>query len=814
MNQPPIENNGTFGVTRGQIVQTSPGNLTPPENIIQTVAAAKEIYFTRRTEHLPRIQLYAAIEGLFAGNPPYSAADLAKARLQHISNFNNLDARAIYERGATTYWNLINEARTLCRFELHLPGADPAEVVKWADSLAKNLDKVVRSWESFTVAYNTLTAQIVKFGISPAVWSDERDWRWRTVELSRFYVEDQAQTDISLLGCICVENIFTAQYLFTVYQEMKDKPKDETPWDTDELANLLIFFANQAAKDRNEYVYDMMQLQLKLQNLDYNYGAIFSDDIRLVSLLYKEYDEKISHYMFHPKYDTGKFLFFADRQYKCMSEAIVIFTASPGEMTIHSNRGLGHKIFSGSQAMMQLDCSIVDMAKMAATPLFNTSNVGGKEFSAIRFYAGVPCDIGGATAQQNTFGENINQLIEASRYIFSKLQFNTMASGDDPSVPDASTGSKSAPEVRLKSFKEFALPKNSINHFYVGMDVVWRNMVIKMLHSKDGYPGYEEAKRWKELCKLDGVPELVFATGKESDRYYGMPPQMEVYASRAAGDGSNLARILGLEALAQDVPSYGPKGMQEFLRQRIEVFMGPEYVDAFLDDASLQQDGDSLAGLENVAMQIGKSPVFSFSNIHKLHMLTHLALGNDTIQRIQQQQMGAIEADKIFVVLIPHMQEHWDMLLANPYQEAFVKSMSKTWAELSQYAQLNHHNAAKEYQAAIRKQQQQAEKTQQVLTDEQLKMLQVQGEEQRAERKLDSQLANADKANDTRAELKREEIQNKAANDRLKVTLEAQNKPPVEAEKEAIEQTPLPILRAELQEINGSSPSPYNLERN
>jgi hypothetical protein len=372
---------------RGQLTRDKDGvGLVQPENVIKTILAAKAIYYKYRSEHLKRIQLYALIEGLIAGNPPYNPAELAKHGLSHIANFNTLDGRALWERGALAYWNLLNEAETIVKFTINSP--DP-EARAMEDVLSTEWDFVVRKWPSFETLMNTMSGQLVKLGISPVLWPDERDWRWRTVELSKFFVPDQAQSDIDMLTAVCVESMFTVQYLFEVYEEYKDVPKDKSPWDCDELSSLLVHLANSFAKTSHETI-DFMELQRRYQNGDIGYDALFSDSIRIVSLFYKEYDGKFSHYMFHRTYDKGGFLYFADRQYKSVNDALVIFTASPGEHTIHSNRGLGHKIFSIAQAMMQLDCSIVDAARWASTPLIRSVATGSRDFEQIRFYPGVP----------------------------------------------------------------------------------------------------------------------------------------------------------------------------------------------------------------------------------------------------------------------------------------------------------------------------------------------------------------------------------------------------------------------------------------
>lgn len=816
MTQPEQTVSNSF--LRGEITQPTPGKLVPPNNIIQSITGAKALYYNARGEHLKRIDLYAGIEGLIAGNPPYNPTELSKYKLSHISNFNNLDARARFERSALAFWNLLNESQYLCQFEIRktqlTAQARPEDLVNWAQIMSEQWDAVVRSWSSFNVVFNTLVGQLVKFGISPMIWPDERDWRWRTVQLSRFFVEDQAQSDIDVLTYVCVETIFSCQMLMEIYEQFKDTPKEESPWNTDELANLLVYLANTFAKTENTgfQFYDMMDIQMRVQNGDISLNAIFSDDIRIVSLLYQEYDGKVSHYMFHPRYDNGGFLYFADRQYNKMEEAIIIFTASPGEFTIHSNRGLGHKIYSGSQALMQLDCSIVDMARMSATPLIKTLATGTKDFEQIRFYPGVPTNIGQAEFVENTLGVNIQQLIGASQYISSKLEFNTVNSGDNPGAPDVSVGSVSDPQARRQSYKEFAPLKNNIAHFYFQFDCVIKNMTIKMLRSKAGYPGYEYAKEWKDRCVENGVPELIFKQSKSD--FSGMPAHLKVRATRAAGDGSTLAKLMGLQELLPISGGFGPNEAKEYKQLWVEASLGPQYIGVLTQDSnsSLGVSSEaSIAGTENAIMRLGESPLFSPNNDNQTHFEVHMSLGNDIIRRIQQQQLSAVNADKQFVVLIPHMQEHWQVIEKDPFSVSYMGRMHKSWNELFQYATLNHHNAAKEYQAAIEKQQKQQEQTQQVLSDAQLKQLKTQTEIRNADAKVHGQLQRSQEANQTKADIMRDKVQQDAANNRLKIQLEAGNKN-LDQQKQDVQNESLPELRQNLSDINGVSPAPYNLE--
>lgn len=799
---------GASSAIRGQIVPTDSGGVKAPKNIIPNVTAARTIYYKYRSEHLKRIELYSRIEGLIAGNPPYNPIALEKAGLSHIANFNNLDGRSLYERGALAYWNLLNEAETLCKFTIE--GVKDAHVIEWQDSMARNWDKVIRKWRSFETQVNTLSGQLIKFGISPVVWPDERDWRWRAVELSRFFVTDQALADVDQLTAVCIESVFTVQYLYEVYEEFKDK-KAESPWDIDELGRLLLYRANTHAKTDYQ-ILDMMDLQRRLQNGDLGYTAIFSDQIRLVSLLYKEYEGGISHYIFDRTFTHHNFLFKADRQYKNMDEALVIFTASPGEFTIHSNRGLGHKIFAGCQAMMQLDCSIVDAARWSSTPLIKSLATGTKDMQAIKFTPGVPTNIGTAEFVENTIGANIAQLISASNYMMQKLQYNTANSGDDPGTPDRNVGSISPTEARMKTFKEFSVLKHNVAFFYSRFDCVIRNMVIKMLNSKKGFPGYEYAKEWKERCLDDGVPEQIFSMGKTDVE--GMPRHLTVKATRVAGDGSTLARIMGLEILGPIAGGFSAEGIKSYQKQMVMAVMGHDYVNDFLGDTEPDESsgGASLAGVENAIMKAGESPVFSPDNEQRSHIATHFALANHMIQALQQQQTDAVSADKIFNTLIPHLGEHIEYESKNPLEQQFMQSLVKPWKQVQEFAKMNRQAAGKAMQAEIEKRQQSQAQDQQVMTDAQRKDFVAQQDAKRADVKVQEQVNRAKDANVTRGEVMKDKVVRDAEVKRLKVQLDAEAKKN-DPGKPDLSNLPESAVRQDLSNINGSTPAPFDIEK-
>lgn len=799
------------GAFRQPIEALPGGGLKAPKNIIASATAARALYYKARSQHLPRIDLYAMIEGLIAGNPPYNPADLQTHGLSHIANFNNGDGRAFYERAALAYWNLLNSAEYICTFKLKgAPGQHP-DKGKWETTLNAKWDEMVREWEDFERQMNTLSAQIVKFGISPACWTNEYDWRWKTIELARFFVPDQASTDTSQLTYLFVESNFTAQYLWGVYEMLQEKgikkgnkPTKEQPWDIDALERFILYRANSFLKqDTGTPPMDMMDLQQRLQNRDFLYDAIFSDEIRLVTMLYQEYGEKVTCAIFDRAYELD-YLYHATGLYDQLSDMLVLFTASPGEFTIHANRGVGHKIFSPCQATMQIDCDMVNMVRLGSTPFIKTLNTGAQDFSPIRVVPGTVTNIGTAEFVQNNLAANIQPVVGVGQYILQKTNINIANSGDDPGTPDRNQGSIAPSNAKMKAVKEFGLLKQNVAHFYSKMDKVWKNMLKRSLASKEAYPGYKAVKKFKRSCIEEGVPQEFFDTDDD-----GNPKYLGISATRVAGDGSQLATIMGLDAFAPLVSTLPEKGVKEYQRRSVIAYFGKEDLPAFLPESlpDEQAGGASLAGVENAIMRQGEMPIFSRDNNQRSHIVTHIALGTWIIQSIQQKQLDPIQANRIFETLIPHLGEHIQFIAGNPLEKQFFDQVQKPWNQIFEYARLNKKNAEEMLKAQLQQAQKAQEQTQQAMSDEQRKDFQAQRSEARSDFKVQSQVQRADRANETRAEVMRTKVERDAENKRLQISLnDANERTKAAAEAEA-------NIRQEITELNGASPSVSDFER-
>lgn len=813
MNEYP---NTATSFNRAPIVQKGK-SLVAPEEILKDVSAARGIFQTFWVKHTPRVNLYAEIEGLIAGNTPYNPAVLAQNKLGHITNVNDLTALSIYERESLAYWNLLNETDQLANILLRGP---QSAVKDWQSIMEGHFNDIVREWPSFNVEMDTNTAQVVKFGVSAIVWPDERDWRFRTVDLSRLFLEDQASTNTEQLTVIFVQTSFTVQYLFQVWEEFKDIK--DSPWDIEALERVIMFKANGWVKNTNEAFVNMLQLQQRFESGDILYDSLFTDSVKVISCLMREYDGKFSHYLFDMNINLNKYLFKQPSQYRCLQDCIQIFTASPGEKVIFANKGVGHKIYAPCQMMMQLDCTTNDMAKLASTPFVQSGANTTRDAENLRVFPGVLTNIGSLELVQNNLGANIGQLIQLSQFQYAKLNNNLSNGGDNAAIPDQTQGSVSPDELKSRSYREFGINRHKMNHFYNQVDCVYRNMFVKLLMSKKGYPGYEYAEQFRRRCIEDGVPEDMLSV--KDINYFGLPNQIKsVKAARVAGDGTTLGRMTGLMEMNPIVGSLPQRGQNAYVKEMAKAAVGKEAAQVFTDGLGSDEKsgGTTIAVLENFAIDQGNTPEAVADNDQKAHIVTHMLKGDELIQSLQQQQTTPLEAEPKFNALINHMQQHMSFIANNIFYKAFIEQIRKPWKQLYDYATFNSKNAATQYQAEIRKRQQAEADQQQTMNEQQLKQFVAQDNQRLKEQDQQAKIERNKETAETRGEIQRQQAVDKAANERLKTVLTAKAKLAPAATKQTstpnqasdiLSEVPTDDLRESLDKLNGNTPSPYDIE--
>src|SRR5690606_14348073 len=101
----------------------------------------------------------------------------------------------------------------------------------------------------------------------------------------------------------------TIQYLWRVFQDVKDKEKKTGPWNATALGKLLVEATSGSTREPVREG-DYLEIQRKIYSGEWTMDNRFNDTIRMISLFQEEFDGKISHYMFHRNYGKEEFVYF------------------------------------------------------------------------------------------------------------------------------------------------------------------------------------------------------------------------------------------------------------------------------------------------------------------------------------------------------------------------------------------------------------------------------------------------------------------------------------------------------------------------
>lgn len=769
---------------------------TAPVRSIPTAEAALAIYKRLRDNNLRRVGAYQKIQGMLDGNPPYNPRRMIKEGLTDMCNVNWKDGEALYRSAALAYWSLFNQVEFIADFKVTLedneplsegsgytPNADAqnamsanmpqmpqtgdmmseipsqrtsigqaarksalANNAEYGKILSEEWNNVIRSWPSFNKRMNFHQGELLKFGLNAIIWPDERDWRFTPVSVRNFIVPDQTENDIERIDLICIEKSYSARYLWDVYE--KNKNTKNGVWNAEVLGDLLVRLAN--ISDMSPYRSDLVDplvLQNRLRSGDLYYDAIYNEDIRLISIFVKEYDDdKFSHIMIHPDLMLEDFLYFNYKQYNNITEAFTYFTFSPGEEKLHSNKGLGHSIFAAVEAITQLDCSLLDQAKRGGSLLLRSNPGRGADDRQIKFVPGGIIDIGESEIAQNTLGANVQAIAETSKYFRQKILENNNISGFDASSPDRDFQQSTVAQMQIT--REARIQRNVISHYYDSLDRFFREIVRKMLLSKPSYPGYEYVKTWKNACIKRGVPKEVFEMGEELTPD-GLPVHLSVSATRSAGSGSQAADIMEMQLIMNLLPQLGTRGRIAAMQDYIAAARGWRYKDRYMpsEDRDNQPTGhDTIASLENNQLSDGKQVTVSPDNNHLIHAQNHLRMMQEWMNMYQQDTEAMYEGQtllqkvhEVFSAAGPHFVKHLLILSQDPVNKQAYQEMNAQWNAVANFGDMIANNAVAQREADMKKAQeaQMLEQQQREMnTPEQIKargMIQVQDMKAQAE---------------------------------------------------------------------------------
>lgn len=750
------DENADFATGKAVVDTTEKKDVQTPKNVISNGSGARIVYNKLRESHRKRSMIFGKIQGMIDGNPPYPKASLKRAGILAQSNVNWRDGEAIYESVALAFWSLFNDVQNLCEVGTTL--GDPQQNPHWGRVMSEELDTIIRDWDQFASTMSEHQGDFVKYGVSFLFWQDEEDWRFQVADVWKFLIPERTRNHVSFFNIIAIERTMTAHELFDILEDYKGEK-----WDLDALKEIM--WQAQTGQKEQYSTQLWASQQTKIRNGDTSIDELYSDDITFVSLFMKEYDGKVSHGMIHPTYmgSEDKWVFFHDRQYDQMSHAAALFTFTPAERFVHGNKGVGHKSFNTVEGVTQIDNSVMDSARRAATVLVRSRAGRNKDAKQVQFIHGGLVDIGEAEFVQNLMGANLQSSVEVARYFQDKLQMNNNISGTNMASRDGKP--QTLGEVRVQATREARVQKNRIAHYYGQLDFLWAEVFRKMLRCKEGHPGYEEVALFKKRCIERGIPEEIFVLNDENMGQNGLPEHLSIKATRASGSGSQVADQIEMQAMMPLLPSVGEIGRENIMRDYIAANRGHRFIERYMPPNDREKQplfDNTLASIENNQLEKGEMVVVSPDNNHAIHAPSHIQRLNQVAEAFNQAEEAARgagsqqpsvdagsygqysleEVDVCFQTLGPHFVRHLLYLSQDPTRAAMAKQLNAQWAILANFGDKIANNAQEHRTKQMRDLQKGQQDLDKLDMEERVKMREVEVKGNVAMAKLRGEIAN------------------------------------------------------------------------
>lgn len=717
-------------------------SLTPPKRRIKSASEAQTIVANLWQANLQRNVHNAAMQGQIDGNPPYSPSRLRQMGRASDPNFNTLEAKAIRSAALVPYFDLFAGGNRYVEVRLAPPGQgndasgygtaryngvgdspdpnyDPIRLSEDSGIVSEEYDRLLRRWTNFEhVMYMALT-DYVTFGRCHLPWECYDSWRFKRVAYHRVLVPDNTPIDNEEQEVVLLLQNYTVARLYGMIRD--ESAAESAGWNINATMNAIL-----AAVTVDPAIpEDPMAIQQMVRDSDI-YVSARNATVQTATIFVREFSGKWSELVVRRDQIPGtvggaqndpvkpEFLFEAYERYDTLEDALTSMFFEVSDGTWNSSAGLARDIFSLMQLKDRLACtqaqSVMLRNSLVLQPrtALDRSRMNLVQFGAITW---LPENV---EVHQSTILGDIASTIEVSREFSAMIERNTGIYR--PTMEKQAGNPDTLGEFQAKFAQATMLSTSAINRFYSQLDrlyaVQWPR-VLKLGLKKTGSTIYEkEAQEFVRRCEARGVSRDAL---KRLD---------SIRAFRNIGQGSQAMRQQTLQNFMGLYPLLPANGQENLLEDVIRTAGSQHQVERYLPDADrrkLPSDQMAYALLENAAMRANAPVSWTPSQNNIIHAQAHLQAG---AQAAQSTQLGASPHDVVsFIDAIgAHTTIHLQREAANPTSKEAVKVLT---AQLKQLGAIN--DKIKQAIMALPKQQETlAQKRADVLTDADVKRLDVQ----------------------------------------------------------------------------------------
>jgi len=638
-----------------------------PKTRVQDAGSVRAMLFTLIDDDQIASYRRSQIQGQIDGNAPFNDTQLKEMGQGDRINVNWGHAEAKVEAAVIPYFDILTSVGSYATVKTKY-GKDMGKREEWSRIITEEFhDLLDRTNPNFIQQHQIAHKQLVIHGQACMFWGDAMDFKAKAVEPWQMIVPKGSSVDWQNWEfCYVLDDMYTEE----LYQYIANEEAAERGgWDVEECKEAIM----QARIDEQDQrrPWEWYQKEFKNNALYYSYAK--SKIIKVAHMYVKEYDGRVSHYVFD-RLNSTEFLCARQSCYKSFNNAFTVFLNGVGNGFYHGVRGLGQKVYKYAQAMDRINNALLEGVIVDSAVMIQPQSA--KDAESLK------------TVQIGPYrilppGMNFVQVGTTSK-LGGAMQVAQMFQGQESDdigsfMPSVAGGRKKGnKEVEAEIGEKSRLTNTRAEIYLQALDVHYREVYRRASNPNilEEDHGGLEALRFQKACADRGVP---MAALLDID---------SVKATRSIGQGSSAARMQAMELISEYLPQLPESNRKRVINANIAAIAGQTGVETFGIPEETKPDGNdlSIASLENNALQTGGQVLIDPDQNHYTHLTVHLQFAGQIIQGVQDKQADPVAAEKAMQGLVPHLLTHLKYLEEDPTRREQFDNLNEQTSELMKIA--------------------------------------------------------------------------------------------------------------------------------
>jgi hypothetical protein len=658
------------------------------------------------------------VNGLRDGNPPYKTADLKRAGRADACNINWGRARAYMENAGGSFYDLFSESPGYVTVRTNYGTAEQQET--WSAIISSEADRILKESPVWDYEMSLSIDELIWHGCGPLLFESSDCVLPKAFLCGDLKVPEFTKSDTEYWESAMIQGTYYPPELYEFIEN--EDIAESIGWNIEFTKKVIANAMGLRNQAGHMYEWEFYQQELKNNSLSYYDEPRVC---RVCHVLWREFDSSITHTIVERNAASGlpaEFLYRRDNRYRTWREVVhpMYFDKGSGGYH-HSVTGLGVKLFGAMEYENRLICNLCDKA-FAPKVLFKPTSEAARSRFELTQYGEFGVLPSGLDAVQSPVAGLMDDGL-ALRDMLGQLVENNLSSYRQQ-VPMARPGNPPTKwQKQYEASLASALSKTQFNRFYEQLDRLYAEIYRRLsnLNSTN-----KQALEFQRRCENAGVPRE--ALGRIE----------RIEATRVVGQGSAFMRKSAIDSLWTIAGALPEEGRSNLVADKVAAEAGQAAVQRYYPKPAQRMPTEQTAEATQWVgvMKTGVPPVVTSEQNPVTYAATFLSASTQALASLQQGANPA-EVLKFIQIAGPAIAAHLKRIANDPTRAQIAQALSQQWQQLAQITDRLKAMVAKQAQT----QQRQAGRTQQAMSDSQLKAMKLAADIAAKQTKTKAQLA-------------------------------------------------------------------------